>query len=373
MNNTSHNFVEFAQSARSVDQIGEYLSTIDRLAPYAMIRQCIVYHMGNLAQTLIEKKSLSSLGLVPINAAANFFRLEIDTEGARRKKISGIIAVIPGSRPNFHRVISISASKFWKSAVRKLLKRLYPQAMPVFFSQSEIRKNLSALEKSLSTEHKIMVVDATMKRKSVSESVQTRGVETDRVWRSQTLRDSFELASERNMWFTSIQFQVCHYESDSPNISSVIATGRIYKEGEIFYDRYHKALNDLLIDLLENDASSRLNLLQNRGLRERDYIPSRPIQISYTYDVFSELSQIKRFASVIAKYPKATKAVYHANPYYHSSIADFEDGSSIEIWVLSPKRILLIPQAKSTAQAFERLISHIFFEFQEGMVGEYSE
>lgn len=58
-------------------------------------------------------------------------------------------------------------------------------------------------------------------------------------------------------------------------------------------------------------------------------------------------------------------------PYFHASIADVLDGSSFDIWVASPSRILIVPQAKASATAFVRLISHIFSEFGEGDVAEY--
>jgi len=112
--------------------------------------------------------------------------------------------------------------------------------------------------------------------------------------------------------------------------------------------------------------------LHGRGVRERNYQPGLPIEISYGHDIFVDAEEVRRFGDVISKYPNATKAVYHANPYYHASVADFLEGSSFGIWVLSPRRILLVPQAKSSEKAFERLISYIFSEFREGTIGEYS-
>lgn len=56
---------------------------------------------------------------------------------------------------------------------------------------------------------------------------------------------------------------------------------------------------------------------------------------------------------------------------FHASIADVLDGSSFEIWVVSPNRVLIVPQAKSSVAAFMRLISHIFSEFGEGNIAEY--
>ncbi len=58
---------------------------------------------------------------------------------------------------------------------------------------------------------------------------------------------------------------------------------------------------------------------------------------------------------------------------FHASIADVLDGSSFEIWVVNPDRILIVPGPKASVAGFIRLISHIFSEFGEGNVAEYRE
>ena len=60
-------------------------------------------------------------------------------------------------------------------------------------------------------------------------------------------------------------------------------------------------------------------------------------------------------------------------PRLNASIADIVDGSSFDMWVLSKNKIVVVPQAKSSAQAFERLIAYIFSKFNEGTVNVYEE
>ena len=58
-------------------------------------------------------------------------------------------------------------------------------------------------------------------------------------------------------------------------------------------------------------------------------------------------------------------------PHFHASIADVLDGSSFDIRVVSPSRMLIVPGPKASVAAFMRLISHIFSEFGEGDIAEY--
>lgn len=59
------------------------------------------------------------------------------------------------------------------------------------------------------------------------------------------------------------------------------------------------------------------------------------------------------------------------SPNVHASIADFIDGSSFEVWVLSPKRILIVPGPKCSIPALMRFTNYIFEEFEEGEIAEY--
>jgi len=369
--NALSQFVDFASSAKSPSAIDEYLSFFAKPPVYTMIRQYVIFHKGDLGTTLKEKESKLYPRLELINPRANVFRLHLDHSDDKGKDISGVIAILPGKNSNFHRIVTISDANFWKQLVKKIVRRFYPFAMPVFFNQKEIKDSLQYLEKALGLRNRIRVSDVTMKRNISEDSIATKKFETDRRWTELSLDKLFELAIEQNQWFASVKFQIQRSYKNT-NSFRTIATGRIYKYGEISYDNLHIEINQNLISFLENHASQRLSLLQGRGIRERNYKPSLPIEITYDQSIFDNKEEIKRFAEMVSSYPNATKAVFHANPYYHSSVADFLDGSSFEVWILSPKRVLLVPQAKSTAQAFERFISHIFNEFREGIIREYS-
>jgi len=58
-------------------------------------------------------------------------------------------------------------------------------------------------------------------------------------------------------------------------------------------------------------------------------------------------------------------------PYLHASIADFLDGSSFEIWVVNPRKVMIVPGPKCSVAALMRFTEHIFTHFGEGEVGEY--
>lgn len=370
-NNSTEQFIYFSSNASSSSAIEEYLSFIARTSVYTRIRQYIIYHKGDLANTLTSK----FFDLYPhfelINPSASVINLDFDYGIDNQKNVKGVIAIFPGNQIDFHRLVTISYSDFWNIAVNKIVRKSYPEAMPVFFKQTEMRDSILSLEENLVEDMRIRISEVTMKRKRQVDPSEIRNLETDRLWTEQPVKKVFDLALERNQWFTSIQFQIQQKRKKAKSFRT-ISKGRLYKYGVINYDYMHKDINEYLISILEAYSAKRLMMFQGRGIRERGDKSSKPIEILYNQNVFEDSHEIRRFADVINNYPHATKAVFHANPYYHSSVADFLEGSSFEIWVLSQRRILIIPQAKASESAFERLISHISFDFREGEISEYS-
>ena len=366
-------FENWASYADSASEIISHLSISPRATQHSKIRQYILFHEGDLTKLLFKKsvEGISNIRLELINERASSFRLSLYSK-SRENQISGVLTVIDSDTPNFFRLITVSYSDFWEKIVKKLVRNLYPEAMPVFFKQDETRNALLSLQNFLGSSYQIVISEVTMKRKIIDESRPTTGkVETDRLWTKLFVSEAFEQALEGNYWFTSIQFDIRRMLRSTERFVK-IATGRIYKQGFINYDLRHNEIENSIIKTLEAFAAERLNFLSGRGLRERNFIPNVPLQITYGRDFFDEVSEVRRFGEVIAKFPKSTRAVYHANPYYHASVADFLDGSSFEIWILSSRRILIVPQAKCTPQALERLIAHVFSEFGEGELGDYA-
>ena len=252
------------------------------------------------------------------------------------------------------------------------MRRGYPHLMPIFFQQNEIKDALLDLERALSDRYRLVITDVGIKEPRVGQSPTSRVTrfDTERLWTRASLKDMFFQAEERSQSFTSVGLTVFRVETAKDRLLKV-ASVKVNKRGEFQTSYLYREVGEELLQRLEGPAAERIELLSNRGLIERDLEPARPIQITYSSEVFTSPERLGEFSAIIAKYPNSTKAVFHTNPYYHVSVADFKDGSSMDVWILSPRRILLIPQATSSAPAFGRLISYLFAKFQEGTVSEY--
>ncbi len=366
-------FEQRATDATELSQVEAFLQLAPPPPQYVRFRQATIFHKGDLSKHIDQRLLRWKPHLERINERVPAYRLQIEYGRSDPQETSGVFVILPTNSQHLHRIFSISYSTFWKKAVRLLVANLYPGAMPVFYKQEEIRSALKAFQMRLGLDFKVMLVDMTMKRKVREDTLSPGGhVETERLWTELAVSDAFDQAQEGGYWFTSVKYEVLKRKEKSETYSKA-SSGRIYKRGESNFDQMYLELNESTFKVLETAAAERLEFLSRRGIRERNYSPSKPLQIEYSTNLFSERAEVKRFAETISSYPKSTRAVFHANPYYRASVADFEDGSSMDIWILSPKRVLISPQAKTSEQALERMIYYIFYNFQAGTLTEYGE
>ena len=328
-------------TADSHSSIESYLSMAPRPPQFASIRQFIVFHGISLLQ-IIKQKSADFRHYDLINDDPVTFAVEIP-KSRSHDAINGVLAILPGSQPNTSRITTVSYSNFWIYAMQPFRRKLYPDGMPLFFRQEEIELALVSLEESLGQDFHVRIADVTSKEERSSDNRAIRkSYDTERRWTDLPIQDVFSQAKERGQWFTGLRFLINKKKRDS-DVFYQVGSGRLNKYGEISFDSYYSEIASALLGSLELNAVQRLHLFEKRGIRERGYKPSKPIEISYDYEAFGQVEEVRRFGKVVSAFPNSTKAVFHSNPYYHASIADFLDGSSFDVWVLSSSRVVIIP------------------------------
>ena len=294
-------FAGVAAIAESPAAIDAHFSMTQRMYQHVAIRQFIIYHKDDVLIP-IDKQAWKFTEFESLNSAFPVFKIGL-SKG--EKNISGIIAIVPGSHDNISRIITVSFSDFWDVIVRRLARGFYPDAMPVFFRQQEIEEALLALETSLPQGFSIHLSDVTS-REERSKATPSRRKEYDtrRWWTDLPWRTVFSQAQEKGEWFTGLKFIV--QREDKSGVAHSVASGRLYKKGEVHYDFHHEIFSRTVVATLEQGASERLSLFQERGSRERNYHPSEPIEIAFDFDAFTGVEDVREFGAIMSKYPHST-------------------------------------------------------------------
>ena len=367
-------FEEKITSAKNHEEIYEFLSFIKDLPIRNFLHIQYVYFRGDFA-AYFDQIKLSKCSFESLNPKVGAYRFTIKQSDST---IKGSFYTQETVYPDLYMVISISRTSTWNAFLQLVLQRQYPRTVLLYWKQTEITKALRILEEHLIDRYALRVKRLSLKEKRESGKEQSDAgskpakakYDSYLEWTSKTLSQILDEAKEREQWFKKIVFELFPLK-DGFSSSAAYALSSISKYGYISCDNLFHSVIPILREELEPPLNERIQLFKSRGLKERKYRPSTAITIKYPDDIFKDKSIFEHFSNIIKKYPNSTKALFHTNPYYHASIADFLDGSSLDIRISDYKSLIIIPQIQTSISSLERLITYIFDNFYEGIVEEY--
>lgn len=167
---------------------------------------------------------------------------------------------------------------------------------------------------------------------------------------------------------TGFELEWRHPTLDSPR--PVMVRASIHREGVFTARGDVVVVWNRLVRLAARQISQRQRLYSGRDRGRVFERPAQPLAISYGSPVFADKAHNAMLLRVLRDMTHASLSVYHGNPYLHATLVDRLDGSSFSIWVLSAERIIVMPGARATSTALDRLVSHIMTKFREGQVAD---
>jgi hypothetical protein len=275
-------------------------------------------------------------------------------------------AVLPTKQPHVSVLVTVAERVEWQILVRAIRKE-YPVLVPIYLSQGELLTGIVALGKRIRGTYELRVRELSLTETlSAPEGKKNKTVHE---WTSEDLQRSMESIADRRQVIQNISVAFHRQVSDKINVVPS-AVCKVTKRGEIEFTGRYDVIWTTIVDHVAEVGAAKLAFYAKRGLRETDFQP-RPLAITYAAPVFSDTAEVRRLVDVLKKYPKSMHAVTHGNPYAFVQVADAYDGSSFDVWAVSPESITVIPRLKATEAAVDRLIHYLFDEFREGRVDNY--
>lgn len=325
-----------------------------------------------LMSTLDIKNLLSSSAETSNKLSLNYSNTDFSVFSLTREigtkqifNLRGDFAVIQSEKKGIYLIISIASSVFWKDGVLWRFGRLIPKVAFLFLRQDEMKQLFSLLYSNISGAE-IRFTKIVSKGRIQAEGARKRdgtGIE----WTDLPLNDAFLKAEEENRWFKAVDFELIT-KSTERIFSPVV--GRISKYGSIMCEKGVNFITPTILPRLLQIAQEKFKLLLNRSREKDPQHRAKPLAIEYATDVLKDKESFTSLIQTIRKYSNSSCALFHGNPYIHMSLADYTDGSSYDIWVVNPKRIMIIPQIRATEGSLSRLVNHIFEHFKEGAIIE---
>jgi len=276
-----------------------------------------------------------------------------------------VTAVILRHPSGLYLVISDCTRSDFANIITEFLRRYHPDIARVYLTNKELYDILEKFEKE---ELKIRV-DRMTAYSRLETSKKKRVAVT---YTAEPFRKVFTDAAEFSQWIDKIKF-TAYTEKITQNGSTIRKrelVGYISRSGFFRVRQNFKLFYAISVELATKVCIPRINYLKVRSEKARDQLPE-PLVIKYDRPIITSPDDNKRLISILADLRACSISTYHANPYIHLSLLDYLDGSSYDIWVLSPDDIIVVPQLTASVASMTRLINHIFERFEEGKIVKY--
>ena len=312
------------------------------------------------------KVEIEKIGGAPPNTAVS-----LRVAGSSEDR-SGRLLVVQAGSPHIHLAVTHEGPAFVRT-LPSVLGRMHPYAFVPCFSSEEILSMLEMLESKAGltpttmrvTAHKRIGKKASYLRKAKKIKAGAGRKEPGITYTGVPYWETVESAVENDHRVDKAEFVL------SEN-GDVRLEGQISRSGQLKFRHSFLVFKRHVLPHAVSLAMEKFKMYSNRS-REDNGGGASPLVIKLQSDMFGGRERNRRFIEAMQGMKYTSSGIYHANSYVNMSLVDHMDGSTFEIWAMSPDTITLVPQLRATQASISRLVAHIFEKFQEGKVLEYEQ
>jgi len=251
--------------------------------------------------------------------------------------------------------------------LRRLIDRSFPTAFTTFITHRRFQRLIDTFQAQYGLS-RVTITSASFRLRLQDEqalSERREQISPFIGWPQMEVASAFTWLAEQNGWFQSLAFNVFRDHSRLANIA--FARNGILRTTGLLTQVFQGFVEPVCKTLHEN-----VTFFEGRSRRCRKQLEARPLVIDLGQDQLAESEERRRFVEVVRRFPRASVSVLHGNPYVHLSIMDYYDGSTFDVWVLSPGEVTIVPQLKGSVAAIKRVINYIFDDYAEGHIRDYA-
>jgi hypothetical protein len=264
--------------------------------------------------------------------------------------------------PNVYVAISLEPSWFYREGLRPLLQSLHPRLVVGFIPNARLLRLVTEFRDKCGFTD--LVITRASQRLRLPEEEKHKRDMSAVTWPHRSVEGAFSWVHENNGWFQSIQFE-------ARRNSRVAAKVTVTRDGLVKTDcLFTKVFQSFVLPVCRIHFENR-SLFSKRGRRENDRLAAKPLTIEFGSDQFGDVAENAKFIQAMKRLKTASVSVLHGNPHIQLSVIDYFDGSTFDVWVLSPERVVLVPQLKATVGAIKRIVKHVFDTYSEGEVRDF--
>ncbi len=130
-----------------------------------------------------------------------------------------------------------------------------------------------------------------------------------------------------------------------------------------------RVANDYVLAALRWSASERAKLYVGRALRHAEQMALR---MSFEREAFHDYDAMRALCDVVRRPAGLGVTVVHLNPYLQAQVLDFLTGASVELVVMGPRDIHLLPRSGDCGVTLDRIASAVCQFYGEAVLERVS-
>jgi len=251
--------------------------------------------------------------------------------------------------------VTIEPDEFIEKAMIRFFELCSPGISRMRYSSSEIRKLLDSFVETHELEAKV--------RKAITYPY-GGGASID--FDNKPLVQLFDECTSGRRYLDKIRIEF--FRADKSLCDAFVSRQGILR----FYSGDIDFFFKKLLSLFAGVARDTKLILEKRERRMGELTAS-PLAIQFEEDVLVTADDNNRFVRSLSSLEKSGISVYHQNPYVHLSFLDFRDGSSCDVFAVSPRSICIVPSYRSSIESLMRLSNRILESLGEGQLSDWGE
>jgi len=268
------------------------------------------------------------------------------------RSLQGYVAIVPGSQSNVWLIATDmkASSEEYDRLLTPMLDRLSGRLLAGWMSTRELEESLLRLEQEAGC--------ALAPGRVASKGYDRSSIE---FLRHGSMSAVLEELRQRSLHLQSVDFKLLAADGREVLSGGVNKWYRVQYRGGASY-----AIRHYLLDALESRLVShfaKVTVCHDTPNESR-------LTFKFDRDALMDRARHEKLVSVLSQMPRVSVCAFHMNPYLHVSVADYTDGSSVNLLSDAADRLFVIPGPRCTSGSVSRILDAIYNDFAPGMVAE---
>ena len=265
------------------------------------------------------------------------------------RRVEGSFAFFQHEQSNVWTALTGEGSDFFTKGINWVIRNTTPHIYEFYATSRDLETVLDRFDESLDSNPSIEVTQAVAyshkDQAEISYKKRPYGIVFGQVREGGNYIDSLTFEA-------TIEEEILLRASMNRDGSTALNSGDV----DLFF-------NKLLEQFISN--GDRKAEVFNGKERNRETGDVQEIEIRFDNPVFQSTKDNKLLVDALTDLTKASVAVYHANPYAHVSVLDFNDGSSCDVFVTDPKTVSIVPSYRGSTNSLMRISDKLYRELDE--------